>query len=161
MNHKVQSVGAWVGVLSWAILPRVVWAEIDVRVTAEVRVEQGGARRPRHEYVPAERLDEGQEICYTVYVRNTDKAPAAGVAVVRPIPANTRYVADSAAGAGAQITFSTDGGKTFATPDELRKAVGAQDPRASPQRYTHIRWEWRKPLPGGAVALARFRAVFK
>lgn len=150
-----------IGGLLWAVLPCVPRAEIQVRVAAEVRLEQGGTRTPRYEYVPAERLGEGQEVCYTVYVRNIDKTPAADVVVIRPIPANTRYVANSAAGAGAGITFSIDGGKTFAAPDELRKAAAAQDPRGSPQNYTHIRWEWRKPLPGGAVALARFRAVFK
>jgi hypothetical protein len=30
-----------------------------------------------------------------------------------------------------------------------------------PQDYTHIRWHLRNALAPGAVALARFRAVFR
>jgi len=105
------------------------------------------------EWLPATDIRQGQVVHYTVKIRNPGAGPAHDVVVTKPVPANTRYVADSAAAPGAVLSFSIDGGKTFASARELRPA--------SPDAYTHIRWQLRYPLAPGAVAYARFRAVFR
>ena len=73
-----------------------------------------------------------------------------------------RYLDDTAAGPGAQITFSVDGGRTFDAPENLR-VVGADGQRhaATAADYTHIRWQLKHILKGRSVAFARFRAVVK
>jgi hypothetical protein len=82
--------------------------------------------------------------------------------VTKPIPRNTRYVAGSAAGPGADIDFSVDGGRTFGSPQRLAvRSPSGRGERESVENYTHIRWQLRYPLAPGAVALLRFRVVFK
>lgn len=126
--------------------------ELDLR--AELRVPVDTQNKAYH-FVPASTLVQGQEIFYTLRIHNpTDKALSA-VQVVQPVPSNTRYVAGSATGAGAEISFSIDAGVTFA------KAADLQDPSGSAAPYTHIRWQLPYPLAPGAVLLARFRAVFQ
>jgi hypothetical protein len=73
-----------------------------------------------------------------------------------------RYVADSAVGPGAEVSYSVDGGHTFeraealkvpGTDGRLRRAVAAD--------YTHIRWQLKNALKANSVAFVRFRALVK
>jgi uncharacterized repeat protein (TIGR01451 family) len=100
----------------------------------------------------ADRVAPGDEVFYTLEIRNTSAADVSAPTVVNPIPAHMQYVADSASGPGAEITFSADGGLTFRPPEDLD---------AKPSDYTHIRWQLRKTLKSHSVAFARFRAVVK
>jgi uncharacterized repeat protein (TIGR01451 family) len=150
--------------------------DLDIVLVAEVRadVEVSPGRRVTR-LVPATALRQGQEIFYTVRIRNTTTVPARDVEVVQRIPQNTVYVPHSAAGPGADIALSADGGQTFGREGELtvfdQSAIAlmrAPHPDratltrpAMPQDYTHIRWHLRNALAPGAVALARFRAVFR
>lgn len=133
-------------------------ANPEVELTAELRVSEGNNSR-EYQFVPANRVQQGQEIYYTVRIRNPGTATLDNVSIVRAIPANTRYVPGSATGAGADIQFSIDGGLSFAKSAELKSTT---DPGhvAAANQYTHIRWQLRYPLPPKAVLLARFRAVF-
>lgn len=126
--------------------------DVETELIAEVR--ENVSTTPGREvfrFVPARLLEQGQVVYYTLRITNKTTVPLRNVAVVQPVPANTTYLADSASGPGANVTFSTDGGRTFAP---------AASPAQSPQ-YTHIRWQLRNPLAPGATALARFRATFQ
>lgn len=156
---------------------------VDVVLVAEVRQDVELAGRNVARLVPATELRQGEEVFYTVRILNPSAAAAREVVVVQPIPQNTTYVPNSAGGPGAEITFSADGGQTFAREGQVTIAepavvpavtsgVASGDPArgasvrtvmtrlATPQEYTHIRWRLRNALAPGAVALARFRAVF-
>lgn len=144
---------------------------VEVTLVAEVRDEVQVAGRPFVRMAPATVLQQGQEVFYTVRILNPAAQPARDVAVVQRIPQNTSYVPNSAGGPGAEITFSTDGGQSFAKEGQLtvteQAGPAANSNRtaltrpATPQDYTHIRWRLRNSLAPGAVALARFRAVFR
>jgi uncharacterized repeat protein (TIGR01451 family) len=129
----------------------------EVELIAELRVprDAGGSM-----FVPAVVFGQGQEIDYTVRITNPGMQPIENVTVVQPLPANTRYVAGSATGAGADILFSTDGGQSFARPAALSSTRDPDLP-AAPAEYTHIQWQLRYALAPRAVVLARFRAVFQ
>lgn len=142
--------------------------EIETTLVAEVRQEipaPNGRRIAR--LMPATTLKQGQEIFYTVRIRNTAAVPVRDVEVTQRIPENTTYVPDSAAGPGAEVTLSADGGISFGAEGELtvtEQPTPVQLPStrpATPQDYTHVRWRLRNALAPGAVALARFRAVFR
>jgi hypothetical protein len=79
-----------------------------------------------------------------------------------PIPEHMRYLDDTAAGPGSEITYSIDGGQTFDHPENL-KVIGSDGQRhtATAADYTHIRWQLKHILKGRSVAFARFRAVVK
>jgi uncharacterized repeat protein (TIGR01451 family) len=137
--------------------------QAQTTLVAEVResVESGEGRRTQR-LVPAGVVTQGQVVFYTVEIRNPTAVPIRDVTVVQRIPANTTYIVDSAAGPAAEITFSVDGGQSFWPEKELVVAKGPAEVRkAKPQDYTHIRWQLRNALAPGAVALARFQAVFR
>jgi uncharacterized repeat protein (TIGR01451 family) len=125
------------------------------RITAESDVASAG-------FVAADRLNIGDEIFYTLRVRNATNATLERVVVIKAVPRNTEYVADSAVGPAAIIGYSVDGGTTFAEADQLEVVtLPGVTRRAVPSDYTHIRWQLRHPLAAGATALLRFRSVFK
>lgn len=136
--------------------------DIQTELTAEVRETLGEPPdRQTYRYMPATMLAQGQVVYYTLRITNPTPVFARGVLVTQRIPANTTYVFGSAAGPGADVSFSIDGGQTFAKAAEL---VTLQDGKTRPipaEQYTHIRWQLRNPLAPGASALARFRAVFR
>ena len=136
-------------------------SDILTELIAEVR--ENVSTTPGREvfrFVPARMLEQGQVVYYTLRITNQTTVPLRNVAVVQPVPANTTYLADSASGPGAAVSFSVDGGRSFAPAESLMIEVeGAQQP-AQPAKYTHIRWQLRNPLAPGASALARFRATF-
>jgi uncharacterized repeat protein (TIGR01451 family) len=126
--------------------------DIQTELVAEVRENVSTTPgREVYRFVPARMLEQGQVVYYTLRITNQTTVPLRNVAVVQPVPANTTYLADSASGPGADVTFSVDGGSTFSPAGSLAQA---------PQ-YTHIRWQLRNPLAPGATALARFRATFR
>jgi uncharacterized repeat protein (TIGR01451 family) len=135
---------------------------VETELVAEVRESvPGTAGRTTYRFVPATVLAQGRVVYYTVRIRNPTTVFARDISVIQLIPANTTYVSGSAAGPGAEISFSVDGGQTFRPEGELEIAEQANAPRrALPSEYTHIRWRLRNPLAPGAIALARFRAVF-
>jgi uncharacterized repeat protein (TIGR01451 family) len=100
------------------------------------------------------------ELVLSVEFTNTSKQVVDTVRITSPVPADVRYVADSASGPGSEALFSVDEGRTFGRPDELR-IVGADGVArtADPAEYTHVRFVLDAPLDAGARGLARFRAV--
>lgn len=134
--------------------------QLELRLLAEVRRSSGRAGRETHHFVPARHLSQGEVVYYTVRIRNPTTEYMPKAVVVQKIPANTSYVAGSAAAPGAQVMFSIDGGESFGTPEQLQVNVEGRMQPASPARYTHVRWQLRNALAPGAVALARFQAIF-
>jgi uncharacterized repeat protein (TIGR01451 family) len=137
-------------------------SEIQTELIAEVR--ENVSTTPGREvfrFVPARMLDQGQVVYYTVRITNQTTVPLRNVAVVQAVPANTVYIADSAAGPGAVVSFSIDGGHTFGSPESLTVDIEGSKQLAQAANYTHIRWQLRNPLAAGASALARFRATFQ
>jgi uncharacterized repeat protein (TIGR01451 family) len=129
-------------------------ATLEVKATAAVR--QGGA------LVPADRVVPGDEVFYTLEIRNTGSRRLPPPTIDFAIPEHMRYIADSAVGAGAEVSYSVDGGRTFDRPEKLTVVPAGADPRlASAADYTHIRWRLKHALQAKALALARFRAIVK
>lgn len=135
--------------------------QVQTELIAEVReTVQIAPDRKTYRYVPATVMAQGRVVYYTVRIRNPATVYARDVVVIQPIPANTTYVPGSAAGPGAETSFSVDGGETFISAVALAAATVDSSAGSKAAGCTHIRWELRNPLAPGAVALARFRAVF-
>ncbi len=137
-------------------------ADIQTELVAEVR--ENVSTTPGREvfrFAPARLLEQGQVVYYTLRITNQTSVPLRNVAVVQPVPANTTYLEDSAAGPGAAVSFSVDGGLSFEPAESLMIEVEGVKQAAQATQYTHIRWQLRNPLAPGATALARFRATFR
>jgi uncharacterized repeat protein (TIGR01451 family) len=136
--------------------------KILVRAIAEVAAKTSQNGREVVRLQPADLVVPGDEVVYTLEIRNTSAISRPPPTVDYPIPEHMRYVADSAVGAGAQVSYSIDGGLRFARPEELfvTGADGKKRP-ATADDYTHIRWQLKHMLKGNSVAFARFRAIVK
>jgi uncharacterized repeat protein (TIGR01451 family) len=149
-------------VLCQAVAPAQEPEDIRTELVAEVR--ENISTTPGREvfrFVPARMLEQGQVVYYTLRITNQTTVPLRNVAVVQPVPANTIYLADSASGPGAAVSFSVDGGLSFAPAAALTVEAEGAKRLAQVAQYTHIRWQLSNPLAPGATALARFRATFR
>lgn len=118
--------------------------------------------KPLQRFTAAGTIHQGEVVYYTVKIRNVTTSPARDVEVIQRVPANTTYVRNSASGPSADITFSADNGRTFKAAKELFVTAPSGGTRpATVNDYTHIHWRLRNPLAPGAMALARFQAVFQ
>jgi uncharacterized repeat protein (TIGR01451 family) len=135
---------------------------IEIRTIAEVETKSVDAGREIVHLSAADRVVPGDRLVYTVEIRNTGTTDVLAPTVTRPVPAHVAYVADSATGPGAEVTYSADGGITFARPEAL-SARGADGTMrlVKASDYTHIRWQFKNTLKSKSVAFARFRAVVK
>jgi hypothetical protein len=136
--------------------------KISVKAIAEVAVKISQSGREAQRLQPADRVVPGDEVIYTLEIRSTTAMAQPPPIVDYPVPEHMRYVADSAVGAGAWVSYSIDGGRTFARPEEL--FVTGEDGKkwpATAEDYTHIRWRLKHILKGNSVAFARFRAIVK
>ncbi len=157
MNHPRKFLMAAMAAL--LLLPAVAWAapQVRINVTAEkeVTVNEGGEQVVKR--IPAAEADPGETVIFTITYENVGDEAADNVVVNNPIPEGTDYVPGSATEKG-EVSFSIDGGKAYKNPSlliyETTNPDGTKEKRtASPEQYTHIRWQ----LPeigageGGAV----------
>jgi len=121
--------------------------------------EQG---RETSKLVPADKVVPGDLIIYTLEVHNTGTTTLAAPTVIYPIPAHMWYLADSAVGPAAEVTYSIDGGESFDAPENLRLPGSEGQWRvAAAADYTHIRWQLKNNLKANSVAFVRFRVIVR
>jgi uncharacterized repeat protein (TIGR01451 family) len=111
--------------------------------------------------VPATGATPGDVVEYQLEFRNDGDEAATNAVIEDPIPKGTTYLANSANGQDAEITFSSDKGQTFAAPVRLTYEVklpsGATEKRvATPAEYTNVRWTV-KAVPAGGKGKVSFR----
>jgi hypothetical protein len=135
---------------------------LSVRAIAEVEVVTLNGERETVKLAAADRVVPGDQVIYTLEIRNKGAMSLPPPRIDYPVPEHMRYLDDTAAGPGAEITYSVDGGHSFDRPENL-KVTGPDGQRrtASAADYTHIRWQLKNILKGKSVAFARFRAVVK
>ena len=121
--------------------------ETEIVVEGLVAEERANGSENKR-FVEAHRLEAGEEIYYTIRVRNPGKEPVTDVVVTKRMPFGVDYVAGSAAGPACDVELSADNGATYSSGGK-------------PGEFTHLRWVFQRPLAPGATALLRFRATFR
>jgi uncharacterized repeat protein (TIGR01451 family) len=135
---------------------------LAIRAIAEVESRSLVAGREVVKLVPADRVVPGDRVIYTLEVRNTGATVLDAPIVTHPVPEHMRYVADSAVGPGAEVSYSVDGGHSFGRAENLRVVGVDGRPRAAVAAdYTDIRWQFKNSLKANSVAFVRFRALVK
>jgi len=136
---------------------------IDLRSVAEMEQEivneKGEAEVVR---VPAQKVLPGAEVIFTTFYENTSREKADNVVITNPVPEHMNYKGGSAAGAGAAITFSIDGGNSYDRPENLKvKNTDGKERIAEPSEYTHIRWVLNGSIQPGEGGEVIFRAILQ
>jgi uncharacterized repeat protein (TIGR01451 family) len=121
--------------------------ETEILVEGLVAAEGANGSEDKR-FVEARRLEGGEEIYYTIRVRNPGKEPVTDIVVTKRMPFGVDYVAGSAAGPACDVDLSADNGATYSSG-------------AKTGEFTHVRWVFQRPLAPGATALLRFRATFR
>ena len=133
---------------------------VEIKITAEVEVKvkaPDGSEEVKR--VPAAKVPPGTAVIYTLNAKNTGAKPAGDVVMTDPIPAEMEYVDGSVSAQNARVTFSVDGGKSFAAKESLKVRGEDGAMRAAlPADFTHIRWRLEKPLTPGETRAVSFRA---
>jgi len=124
----------------------------------ETVTDENGIEQTR--LVAAARVLPGEEVLFTVTYTNVGDEAAEDVVIINPVPEHMFYVNDSATGENTSITFSVDGGETFAAPQDLliTDALGAERPAAA-KDYSHIRWVIESDVTAGGSGTVHFAAV--
>ena len=135
---------------------------LAIRSIAEVESLSRANGREVVKLIPADRVVPGDRVIYTLEVRNTGATALDAPIVIHPVPEHMRYVADSAVGPGAEVSYSVDGGHSYERAENLK--VPGVDGRLRPAvaaDYTNIRWQLKNRLKANSVAFVRFRALVK
>jgi uncharacterized repeat protein (TIGR01451 family) len=138
---------------AWA-KPRV---EISISQAREVVEVKDGVRSVK--LVPVQTASPGDVVQYTLSFANKGDEVARDAVIDDPVPQGTTFASAVAGLEGVALSYSADGGKTFAPADrltrEVRLATGAVEKRAvPPSEYTHLRWTIRQIPPGAGGAVS-------
>ncbi len=132
---------------------------VELQVTQLRELTEAGPDGTVVRLVPTREAHPGDVVQYVLQYVNRGDEVARDAVIADPIPQGTTYLAGSAVGEAAEITFSSDGGRTFASAVrltyEIKTPSGAVEKRiATPGDYTHIRWvlEAVPPGAGGSVS---------
>jgi len=148
---RLGTLALWVSYAGFGASGQATSGGVAVKAVAEVQshVIQDGREVIR--LAPAVHVAPGDEVIYTLEIRNTGAVTVRTPTVVYPVPAHMTIFADSATGPGTEVSFSADGGRRFEPPDG----------HVAPEAYTHVRWSFKKNLKAKSVAYVRFRAIVK
>ena len=132
---------------------------MQVKAEKEVTVKQNGKTVVKR--MTAKSISPGEIVTYRITYKNEGDEPAKDVVINDPIPQGCVYIAETAEGEGADITYSIDKGKTYSKPTILTyESVGASGKKekkvASAGEYTNIRWVI-KSVPAGASGSVSFK----
>jgi hypothetical protein len=116
----------------------------------------------REQIVHGDPPDEAVARLYTLRFRYHGDKPATRLQIVFALPAGERYLAGSATGPGANVSYSVDGGLSFAAAGELFVPAKPGEPEgagraASAADYSHLRWELEGLHPPGRSGIVAFR----
>ena len=163
-----EKIGKWLALTAIVAvcLPAIAWAKpaVAISIVAEKEVVVMEKEQKVVKRVAAEGVVPGDVIYYTINFVNKGEDAATNVVISDPIPQGTAYIPGSAS-ENYPLTFSIDGGKTFKKPSMLTYELKTQEGKkekitASPESYTHIRWDIPK-INGGEAGNVLFTVKVK
>ncbi len=112
--------------------------------------------------VPVSKVVPGNQVLFTISYVNQGEKPISKAVITNPVPEHMTYQAGTAEGGGTDIFYSVDNGSSWEKPEDLfiRLSDGKKR-QATPEEYTHIRWEFKKSLSSKASGAVRFKAVLR
>jgi uncharacterized repeat protein (TIGR01451 family) len=106
--------------------------------------------------VPVTRAMPGDVIVYTIAANNVSDKPISKLVVNQKIRTGTSYVLSSATPiSGAELTFSTDGGKTYTASPMIEKKP------APATKYTNVRWAFKGSVAPKSQSTLRYEVQIR
>jgi len=143
-------------------LPAFAIAQVTLTTEAfKIAVVNNADGTVSEQWIAAEEIVPGDKVGYRISYENTGAQPATGVVINNPVPDNTQYVANSAAGAGSDITYSADGGDNFAASADLVVNQNGKTRKARAEDITDIRWTLPEAVAPKASGSVEFQVRVK
>ncbi|MCA1634051.1 MAG: hypothetical protein LC802_10130 [Acidobacteria bacterium] len=135
----------------------------------EIKVFLSGAVEREGKHLSLDKVADvqpGEILQWQIISLNEGTASASDYKAVGHIPAGTSFVSGSAAAveSGSSVTYSIDGGKTFATQPiiEQKQPDGTVKKVPAPvSMYTEVRYEWSDALAAGGKLSASYKVRVK
>jgi len=133
-------------------------AEQTVLKVVEVTTPEGEVET---ELVSADLVAPGETVQYALSYMNEGADPIEDVVLTMPVPEELRFIDESAQAPDTQVTYSIDGGATFANRTELLIDANGELVPATAEDITHIRWAFTAPIETGEDGAISFQAVLR
>jgi len=148
--------------LTLMLLPALAMADVTLKTEAFriVAVAQNDGSTIE-EWQPAGQAVPGDQIGFRISYSNEGSERATAVLINNPIPEDAVYIANSATGAGSTITYSVDGGNTFAAASQLTVKENGEDRPAKAEDFTNVRWQLTQPVEAGASGKVEYQVRIK
>lgn len=143
-----------VSAIALAIMTMTVQAEVTISSQSYQKV----VKKNKAKWVKAANVVPGSVVRYINTLKNKGKETAQNLVVVNTIPEHMEYINGTAVcQSKCNVTYSVDGGKTFAKPKKLFVGKGKKRHRASAKEYTTIKWVVAE-LNGGKKTTVEYKA---
>lgn len=111
--------------------------------------------------VPAERVQPGETVRFTLSWTNEMDEAAENVVLEMPVPEHMIFVVGSAENEEVETLLSVDNGATYAEFGQLDVSEGEDIRPAEAEDVTHVKWIFNTPLDAGADGEVHFDARLK
>ena len=139
--------------------------KLALKITAQKEVKTKKDGKSVTEYAAPDNTRKGDILLYTIEYKNDGKTEARDASIIDPVSSGTVYILESASGKNSVISYSVDSGNIFQKPPvkiEITKKDGTKELKPAPaERYTHIKWEFKKPIMSGQSGNVKFKAKVK
>ena len=111
---------------------------------------------------PADAVVPGERVVYTLNYENDKAETPKELVLTMPVPNEVKFIEGSADVAASEVTYSADGGQSFAPRQALTVQVAdGQYVPAGADDVTHIRWRVAGPVSPGQTGQLTFKGVLK
>lgn len=161
-QHSTTAVGRFLGSLTEVLpaqdiasnrpLVKILLRGVVERNQKQIAIENAGPVKP------------GEVVRFTMNSVNEGSSPARDYRAVGQIPKGTAFVANSAGGANARVSYSIDNGKQFSAQpmiDEKQSDGSIKKVAAPVSLYTQVRFEWADPLAAGGKLVTSYQVRVK
>ena len=110
------------------------------------------------ELIGSNKQFDNDRMMYMVSFQNTGFKASGNIDITAPVPPETTYLEDSAAGENCEIMFSVDGGENWDAPANLHIVDASGEKRqATNKDYTHIKWRYIPELRPAEIQQVSFQ----
>jgi len=110
------------------------------------------------EQVEAKLVTPGEKVIYTFDILNDESDVVTDLVLAMPVPKEIQFIEGSADRAGATVTYSVDGGKSFSQRDSLNvQSQNGISRAAISDDITHVRWNIAGPIAVGGTDKVLFK----
>lgn len=129
-------------------------------LSEKVVIQADGTERMMQ--VKSEMFKPGDRLVYVLNIENDGAKAASNFVITMPVPQEVKYLAGTAESAQALVTYSADGGTSFARREDLNvmDKLGNTVP-ASDNDISHIRWKVTTPLNAGEHSALLYKGVLR